>query len=106
MVRRTVEGLVAEQKATGRTLNDKLGSLEKAGVIDARLVAWAHGLRILGNEGAHYSAPAIDRQDAQDALNLAEALLDYVYVFSERFRAFKKRRSASDVQVAESVGNT
>jgi hypothetical protein len=34
----------------------------------------------------------VSREDAQDALALAEALLDYLYVFSAQFAEFKQRR--------------
>lgn len=49
---------------------------------------------MLGNTGARYSKDVISRQDALDALELAEALLDHVYVFAQKFEEFKARRAA------------
>jgi hypothetical protein len=50
-------------------------------------------LRVLGNQGAHFTGKQVPRPDAEDALALAEALLDYLYVFSAQFDAFKERRN-------------
>lgn len=49
-------------------------------------------LRVLGNEGTHFTGTRVNRENAQDALGLPEALLDYMYVFNEQFEALKKRR--------------
>jgi hypothetical protein len=62
------------------------------GLIEGRLLEWAQELRVLGNEGAHFTGERVARQDAQDALALAEAILDYLYVFSAQFFEFKNRR--------------
>jgi hypothetical protein len=97
MVRRTLEGFCQDQGVpVRRSLHEALRHLKEAGLIDDRLSDWAQGLKALGNAGAHHTG-AVDRQDAQDALELAEALLDYVYVFSAKFTAFQQRR-AGDVR--------
>ncbi|GAB3861713.1 DUF4145 domain-containing protein [Dactylosporangium cerinum] len=94
MVRRTLEGFCADQGCTKRTLHESLRALHDSGVIDARLLEWAQGLRSLGNAGAHFGT-AIQPQDARDALELGEALLDYVYVFSKKYAEFQARRASS-----------
>jgi hypothetical protein len=94
MVRRAIEGFCANHGANDRVLNRALQELVQRNVIDARLLEWADGLRILGNAGAHFSDHAVTRQDASDALDLVEAMLDYVYVFSAKFEQFKARRDA------------
>lgn len=48
---------------------------------------------MLGNQGAHYTGVQVSREDATDALALAEALLDYMYVFTSQYEKFKSRRS-------------
>lgn len=92
MVRRTLEGFCQDQGSTSRTLNENLRDLANRGVIDPRLLEWAHGLRALGNAGAHFTGTHIPYQDAQDAVDLAEALLGHVYVFTVKFEDFKRRR--------------
>jgi hypothetical protein len=62
------------------------------GFLDGRLLAWADGLRVLGNEGAHYTGSAVSREDAKDALAFAEAVLDYLYVLTAQFEEFQRRR--------------
>jgi uncharacterized protein DUF4145 len=92
MVRRAIEGFCADQGVNHKTVHRALQELVQRKVIDARLLEWADGLRVLGNVGAHFTDQAITRQDAADALDLMEALLDYVYVFSVKFEEFKARR--------------
>ena len=92
MVRRTIEGFCAENGVKNRNLHRSLQDLVERDVIDKRLLEWADGLRILGNVGAHFSQDVVTKQDASDALDLVEAMLDYVYVFAVKFQQFKARR--------------
>ncbi|MDX3377734.1 DUF4145 domain-containing protein [Streptomyces sp. ME02-6991-2A] len=93
MVRRTLEGVCAEEGVKRRTLGQSLSALQEEGKIDQRLVDWAAELRVLGNEGAHYTGSQVSLEDARDALHLAQAFLDYMYTFSTQFEEFKKRRA-------------
>jgi hypothetical protein len=52
-------------------------------------------------KGAHFTGRRVSREDAQDALALAEALLDYLYVFSAQFAEFKQRRRERAKEAAE-----
>lgn len=94
MVRRAIEGFCAENGVKNKTLHRALRELVEREVIDVRLLEWADGLRILGNAGAHFTEDVVSKQDASDALDLVEAMLDYVYVFSVKFQQFKTRRNA------------
>lgn len=93
MVRRTLEGVCYEHSVKERTLADSLKMMEKSGLLDSRLVEWAQELRVVGNEGAHYTGEQVPREDAQDALAFSEALLDYVYVLAAKFEDFRERRA-------------
>ncbi|MEU1276770.1 DUF4145 domain-containing protein [Streptomyces sp. NPDC005805] len=95
MVRRTLEGMCVDQGTTKKVLFQALGELRDANKIEGRLFEWAQALRVLGNQGAHFSKDAVGREDASDALELAEALLDYIYVFTAKYEEFEKRRSTS-----------
>lgn len=92
MVRRTLEGVCANKGVKKMPLFKALEHLKENGLIEGRLLEWAQELRVLGNEGAHFTGHRVSREDAQDALALAEALLDYLYVFNEQFVEFKSRR--------------
>ena len=93
MVRRTLEGLCQDLGVQGQNLHQALRTLADRRLLDDRLIEWAQSLKAIGNVGAHYSAETISRLDAQDALELAEAILDYVYVFTAKYEAFKTRRT-------------
>lgn len=93
MVRRTLEGMCVDQGTSKKVLFAALGELRDANKIEGRLFDWAQALRVLGNQGAHFSKEAVGREDAQDALQLAEALLDYIYVFTAKYEEFQQRRA-------------
>ncbi|WP_157247412.1 DUF4145 domain-containing protein [Nonomuraea typhae] len=92
-VRRLLEAVCADHGVTGRTLFHALHELRARGLIDGRLLGWAEELRELGNEAAHLGAAALTRREAADAVELAEALIDYLYVFSPKYQHFQVRRA-------------
>lgn len=94
MVRRILEGTCRENNVQERTLVRSLAKLKEVGLIDNTLGEWADALRILGNEGAHYTGRQVPRDDSEDALAFAEALLDHIYVLQKRFDKFEKRRAS------------
>lgn len=91
MVRRTLEGTCIDLGVQERILARGLTELKKRGLIDDMLAEWANALRVIGNEGAHFTGRSVSRQDAEDALTFAEALLDHVYVLRKRFEEFRQR---------------
>jgi len=91
MVRRTLEGTCKEQGMTKRTLAENLKELQAQGLINDTLAQWADALRVVGNAGAHYTGRSVSREDAEDALHFAEALLDHSYVLRKRFEQFQQR---------------
>ena len=95
MVRRTLEGTCREQGVKKRTLAASLQELKSQGRIDGMLADWAEALRVLGNLGAHYTGRTVDREDAEDSMAFAEALLDHLYVLRKRFEEFRARLKPS-----------
>jgi hypothetical protein len=95
MVRRTLEGVASVNGIKERNLMQSLAKMQDKGVLDPRLFEWSQALRVLGNEGAHFTGKKVSREDAADALALSEAILDYLYVLSAKFEEFKKRRTNS-----------
>jgi hypothetical protein len=91
MVRRTLEGTCQDQGVKKPTLAASLGALRSQGLIDGTLADWADALRVLGNQGAHYTGKSVTRADAEDSLAFAEALLDHLYVLRKRFTEFQGR---------------
>lgn len=91
MVRRTLEGTCADQGIKGKSLAQSLKQLAASGQVDETLAQWADALRVIGNKGAHYTGKPVAREDAEDALAFAEALLDHIYVLRQRFAQFLAR---------------
>jgi len=96
IVRRVLEGACQENNVQERTLVRSLEKMKANGLIDATIAEWADALRVLGNEGAHYTGKQVPRADAEDALAFAEALLDHIYVLRKRFEEFANRRAAQN----------
>lgn len=93
MCRRALEALCKSLSANGRDLARRLADLKESGRIDTRLLNWAHGVRLVGNEAAHDVETAVSAEDARDILEFTEALLMYVFTLDAKFRSFEKRRS-------------
>jgi len=92
MVGRTLEGVCIKSEIKFTNLQSGLDQPKKNGLIDVRLFDWTKELRVLRNEGAHFTGKLVSKEDARDALQLCEALLDYMYVLTARFEEFKARR--------------
>ncbi len=101
MIRRTLEGVCADQGASEKVLARGLEKLRETGRLDGRLYEWATELRLLGNEGAHYTGNQVSPEFARDALEFGEAMLDYMYVLTARFEDFKLRRQADKLQQSQ-----
>jgi hypothetical protein len=100
MVRRTLEAVCTDKGAVGGSLQARLDDLRAKRIIEGNLASWSHDLRALGNDAAHDTSVFVSADDAQDALELAEALLSYVYVLNTRYDAFKARRATAAVVTA------
>lgn len=92
MCRRALEALCKTLSANGKDMAHRLADLRANGHIDARLLDWAHGVRLVGNEAAHDVETAVTAEDARDILELTEALLMYVFTLDAKFRSFEARR--------------
>jgi hypothetical protein len=95
MCRKALEGVCQEQKAKGRNLMASLKELRDRGVIDTRLYEWSDALRITGNDAAHGVDFIVSREDAEDVLGFTEAIIEYIFLYSDRFNTFMERRRKS-----------
>lgn len=95
MVRRTLEGICQDHGISEQNLMKALKKMLEAGHLESRLLEWSQALRTLGNSAAHFTGQLVSREDARDALDLAEAMLEYTYALSAKFEAFKTRRKGS-----------
>ncbi len=73
-------------------LTKGLKALLAEGKISAELWEWSDALRFLRNIGAHPSNDRISRDDAEDAFNLLQAILETLYHLRPKFEQMKVRR--------------
>lgn len=97
MVRRTLEGVCKAKGVKERSLSSALKAMELQGHIDANLAKWGHMLREIGNAGAHHTGKRVPKDDAAEALDFAEAFIDYVFVLRARYDAYVERRDGTVV---------
>lgn len=60
----------------------------------------------MGNEAAHGVDLEVDRADAEDTIAFTEAIVDYVFVYRQRFHEFadrRRNRSEGDDEVLKLV---
>lgn len=81
--------------ASHLTLAKGLNELHENKVIDNRLFQWGKELHEHRNQAAHPSGAKFARRDAQDLLDFAYAICDYVFILQAKYDAFMTRK---DVQ--------
>ena len=106
MCRWCLEAVCQSFGVTGSNLSKKLEALATAGYIDSRMVEWAHGVRLLGNDAAHEIEIDVSKDDARDVLDFTEALLMYVFSLTHRFAAFSARRVSSERSQSNTIPTT
>jgi hypothetical protein len=94
MCRRALEAVCKALSASGSNLALKLRNLNETGHIDQKLLSWAQGVRLVGNDAAHDVENAVTKQDARDILDLTTAILMYVFSLDRKFREFESRRTS------------
>jgi hypothetical protein len=92
MCRRALEAVCRALSASGSNLAFKLRNLNETGHIDQKLLSWAQGVRLVGNDAAHDVENAVTKEDAKDILDLTTAILMYVFALDKKFREFESRR--------------
>lgn len=96
MVRRVLEELCEDKKATGANLKQRIAALSSVALIPTELLSAADELRILGNDAAHIEAKDYDqigKEECEIAIELAKELLKAVYQYNSlvaRLQALKK----------------
>jgi hypothetical protein len=93
MIRRTLEGVAQEQGAAERTVEASMRKLRSLGRIDSTLSTWSESLSVVTSSSANLVDVTVTRQNAEDALAFAEALLDHIYVLRKKFDSYQARRS-------------
>ncbi|MBU2623649.1 MAG: DUF4145 domain-containing protein [Proteobacteria bacterium] len=97
MCGKAIEFIVSD-KTNISNLFQGLKELKAKEIIDARLYEWSEALRKERNIGAHAIETEINRQDANDILDFAVAICEYVYVLTDKYNAYLSRKENSEKQ--------
>jgi hypothetical protein len=92
MCGRAIEGL-CKDKVNADYLGAGLKKLKVAKIIDEKLFEWGDALRNERNIGAHAGEDTVSRQTANDILDFALAIAEYVYVLDDKFKSYKERKA-------------
>lgn len=79
LLRRLLEIVCNDQKASGRTLDEKLQDLVKRGDLPVKLANLAGSLRKMGNIAAHDSDVELSEEEVPYLDALSRAVLEFVY---------------------------
>lgn len=91
MCGRALEAICA-QETGAKTLAKGLQALKDKGVIDQKIFGWGESLRQERNIGAHATGVKLSKDDAQDILDFAIAICDYVYVLMHKHARYTERK--------------
>lgn len=96
MIRRTLEELCEDKKATGANLFERIKALKASVVLPPPLLDALDGLRLLGNDAAHIEAKTyadIGKAELEVAIDITKEILKGVYQMNDllsRLNALKK----------------
>jgi len=96
MVRKVLEGICSEHGVKTKSLKEGLKKLLDQEIIDKKIYEWGDELRKSGNLAAHTTDKDISKEDAEDLLTFANAICDYVFILSNRFHNFMRRRREAE----------
>ena len=94
MVGRTLEAVAIAQTGSNAMLAKGWKEMQNQGIISAELASWGDELRYLRNIAAHPTDKEVTGQDAREALDFLEAIIETIYVLRVRFEKMKARRKA------------
>ena len=71
--------------------------MKEGGIISDELARWGNELRFIGNMGAHPTDDVPTNEDAEDALDFLQAIVETLYVLRLKFQIMHdRRRKASE----------
>ena len=79
LLRRTLEGAAAHSGITERTLVKSIEKMIEQGLVTPSFAKVLHHVRLVGNQGAHYTDEPLSENQVQQALRFTSALLRNVF---------------------------
>ena len=93
MCGRSLEGVCRHFGTLKKYLGGGLRELLDRQIIDGRLFQWAEELQKARNLSAHATGTRISKADARDLLDFVNAICEYVFVLTDKFNRFIKRKA-------------
>lgn len=91
MCRRAIQQACIEKGAdVNKNLEKQIDELKDKGIITNQIQSWAHSSRWVGNDAAHPNHTEVTKEDAEDILNLAEQIMNILYVMDELSKRVNK----------------
>ncbi|WP_166727692.1 DUF4145 domain-containing protein [Mucilaginibacter gilvus] len=96
MIRKTLEAICEDKRATGANLHQKLESLKKLITVPTELLEAMYELKLLGNDAAHIVAKdfeEIGNEEIEISIEFAKEILKSVYQYQSllsKLRGLKK----------------
>lgn len=106
MVRRTLEAIGKDFDPKAKRLFDGLRTMKEQGVISEELWRWGDELRFLGNIGAHPTDDVVSKQDAIEAIEFLNAIVETLYHLRPKFQAMQARRTAKAAKTQKGSGDS
>lgn len=95
MVRRTLEAIARQFDPSAKNLFRGLHAMKEKGLISEELAQWGDQLRFIGNIGAHPTdEDKVTMQDAREAVEFLNAIVETIYHLRPKFQAMQARRQA------------
>ena len=101
MTGRALEALCRHYQTKSQNLGQGLKELLDKEIIDKRLFEWGEALRVHRNLAAHATGEKFSHDEVRDLFQFAVAICDYVFVLTEKFQQFMKRKQQKTTGVAQ-----
>ena len=92
LARRALQTMCKEKGATKKELKDQIDELFTKSVITKDLQGWSHEVRYVGNDAAHPNDVEVQKEDAEEIIDLLESLCEVLYVAPAKAANRKKIR--------------
>jgi hypothetical protein len=92
MVGRALEAVCKDAFPESKTIHSGLQKMKDNGLISEELLEWSNELRSLRNLGAHATSEKISSEDAIEAIDFLQAILETLYHLRPKFKKMKERR--------------
>lgn len=96
LARRALQTMCKDKGATKKDLKDQIDELFTKNIITKDLKDWSHEVRYVGNDAAHPNGIMVQREDAEEIIDLLESLCEVLYIAPAKALNRKKIRESQN----------